>query len=122
MRTFIALALFAAISFPASAAEPKVPETNVVFRNATIHDGTGKPPVKGDVHIKGDKIAAVGKVGSRKRSDRDRRDRPHRLPRIHRPAHALRLRAHRQVGAREQELRDSGLHHGRDRQLRLRSG
>ena len=63
MRTFIALALFAAITFPAFAAEPKAPETNVVFRNATIHDGTGKPPVKGDVHVKGDKIAAVGKVG-----------------------------------------------------------
>jgi N-acyl-D-aspartate/D-glutamate deacylase len=46
-----------------TAAEPKVPDTNVVFRNATIHDGTGKPAVKGDVHVKGDKIAAVGKLG-----------------------------------------------------------
>jgi len=46
-----------------TAAEPKAPDTNIVFRNATIYDGTGKPPVKGDVHIAGDKIAAVGKVG-----------------------------------------------------------
>ena len=45
------------------AAEPKTPETNIVFRNATIYDGTGQAPVTGDVHIKGAKIAAVGKVG-----------------------------------------------------------
>src|SRR5437763_9576965 len=45
------------------AAEPKAPDTNVVFRNATIYDGSGKPPVKGDVHVKGDRIAAVGAVG-----------------------------------------------------------
>src|SRR5262245_41212874 len=48
---------------PLSGAEPKAPDTNLVFRNATIHDGTGKPPVKGDVHVKGDRIAAVGAVG-----------------------------------------------------------
>jgi len=47
----------------ASAVEPKTPETNIVFRNATIHDGARKPPVKGDVHVKGDRIAAVGKAG-----------------------------------------------------------
>ena len=34
-----------------------------MFRNATIYDGSGEKPTKGDVHIKGDKIAAVGKVG-----------------------------------------------------------
>jgi N-acyl-D-aspartate/D-glutamate deacylase len=44
------------------AAEPKAPDTNIVFRNATIYDGTGEKPTKGDVHIRGDKIAAVGKV------------------------------------------------------------
>src|SRR5688572_3124441 len=47
-----ALALLAA---PAIAQEPKAPATN--------HDGSGNAPVKGDVHVKGDKIAAVGKVG-----------------------------------------------------------
>jgi N-acyl-D-aspartate/D-glutamate deacylase len=48
---------------PAPAAEPKAPDTNVVFRNATIYDGTGNAPARGDVHVKGDRIAAVGKVG-----------------------------------------------------------
>ena len=47
----------------AAGAEPKAPDTNVVFRNATVYDGSGDKPAKGDVHIKGDKIAAVGKVG-----------------------------------------------------------
>src|SRR4051812_48635468 len=39
------------------------PEMNVVFRKATIYDGTGGKPFVGDVHVKGDRIAAVGKVG-----------------------------------------------------------
>jgi N-acyl-D-aspartate/D-glutamate deacylase len=56
--TLAALAVLAA-----PAADPKAPDTNLVFRNATLYDGTGNPPVKGDVHVKGDKIAAVGKVG-----------------------------------------------------------
>ena len=47
----------------AHAAEPKAPDTNVVFRGATIYDGTGGKPFTGDVHVKGEKIAAVGKVG-----------------------------------------------------------
>src|SRR5690348_15976305 len=47
----------------AQAEEPKAPETNVVFRGAAVYDGTGKKPFEGDVHIKADKIAAVGQVG-----------------------------------------------------------
>jgi N-acyl-D-aspartate/D-glutamate deacylase len=59
-----AVALLAlAVPLSAVAAEPKAPDTNVVFRNATLHDGTGKPPVKGDLHVKGDRIVAVGTVG-----------------------------------------------------------
>ncbi len=62
IRTFLAvICLF--FSVAVLAADPKAPETNIVFRNATIHDGSGKPPVKGDVHIKGEKIVAVGQVG-----------------------------------------------------------
>jgi N-acyl-D-amino-acid deacylase len=63
MLRLISLGAAFAFASLAPAAEPKTPETNVVFRNATIHDGSGKPPVKGDVHVKGDKIAAVGPVG-----------------------------------------------------------
>lgn len=61
MRHF-AIAACLWFGVPAFAADA-VPETNVVIRNATIHDGTGAAGVKGDVHIKGDRIAAVGAVG-----------------------------------------------------------
>ncbi|MFM8274588.1 MAG: N-acyl-D-amino-acid deacylase family protein [Gemmata sp.] len=46
-----------------SGAEPKAPDTNIVFRSATVYDGAGGKPVRADVHIKGDRIAAVGDVG-----------------------------------------------------------
>ena len=59
MLRLAALLLFTTAA--AVAADP--PKTNVVLRGATIHDGSGKPGVKGDVHIQGDKIAAVGEVG-----------------------------------------------------------
>jgi N-acyl-D-amino-acid deacylase len=62
-RLILALAILSltgGVSPPlAEAAE----EANVVFRNATIYDGTGGKPFVGDVHVKGDRIAAVGKVG-----------------------------------------------------------
>lgn len=57
LRLAAALLLCAA---PLSAAEPS---TNPVFRNATVYDGTDKPPTKADVHIKGERIVAVGNVG-----------------------------------------------------------
>ena len=43
--------------------EPKLPDTNVVFRHATIYDGTDRPGTTGDVHLKGERIVAVGVVG-----------------------------------------------------------
>lgn len=62
MNRFILATGFLLAALPMFAAEPKVAETNIVFRNATLHDGSGKPGVKGDLHIKGDRIVAVGKV------------------------------------------------------------
>ncbi|HVL11103.1 MAG TPA: D-aminoacylase [Gemmata sp.] len=59
----IVLVAACALAGPTSAAEPKAPDTNVVFRNATLYDGTGAAAAKGDLHVKGDRIAAVGKVG-----------------------------------------------------------
>lgn len=52
------LALFALVALPAFAQAD-----DTVFRNATIYDGSGGKPFVGDVHISGDKITAVGKVG-----------------------------------------------------------
>lgn len=39
------------------------PSTHVIIRNATIYDGTGQPGFRGDLHIQGERIIAVGKVG-----------------------------------------------------------
>lgn len=63
MRFVPVLAVWFASLTAALGAEPKVPDTNLVFRNATIYDGSAAKPTKGDVHIKADKIVAVGKVG-----------------------------------------------------------
>lgn len=35
---------------------------DVLIKDGTIYDGTGKPPVKSDVGIKGDRIVAIGKL------------------------------------------------------------
>lgn len=59
MRCLLTLAL----GLGAAVAPAAEPDTNVVFRNASIHDGTGDKPVVGDLHVKGERIAAVGKVG-----------------------------------------------------------
>ncbi|MFO0823785.1 MAG: D-aminoacylase [Gemmataceae bacterium] len=56
------LAAVCSFSLPV-VAEAEGPKTNLIFRNAMIYDGSGKPPVKGDVHIRGSKIAVIGTVG-----------------------------------------------------------
>src|SRR5262245_22213198 len=40
------------------------PEYDVVLRNGQIYDGSGTPPITGDLAIKGDRIAATGTIGS----------------------------------------------------------
>jgi N-acyl-D-amino-acid deacylase len=39
----------------------RAPEYDVIIRNGTVYDGSGKAPVVADVALKGDRIAAVGK-------------------------------------------------------------
>ncbi len=56
MRLSALILLLTAASAPAA-------DTHVVIRGASIHDGTGKPGVVGDVHIRNDKVATVGTVG-----------------------------------------------------------
>lgn len=55
------LATLFLLATPLTAADP--PKTSFVIRGATIHDGSGKAGYTGDVHIQGDRIAAVGEVG-----------------------------------------------------------
>ena len=60
MKSFllIALILFAC---PALASD-----YDLIIRNGTIYDGSGKPPVTGDVAVDGDRIARVGDLGGAK--------------------------------------------------------
>jgi len=46
---------------------------DLVIRNGTLYDGSGKPPVRGDVAIRGDVIVAVGKlpVGAKAKTEID---------------------------------------------------
>lgn len=44
------------------AAQPAAPAYDLIIRGGTLYDGSGKPPVVGDVAIKDDRIVAVGKV------------------------------------------------------------
>ena len=37
----------------------------LLIRNATLYDGSGSPPIVGDLAIDGDRITAVGDVASR---------------------------------------------------------
>ncbi|MBI4429631.1 MAG: D-aminoacylase, partial [Ignavibacteriales bacterium] len=46
--------------FPLFAAYSQGTEYDVILRNGTLYDGSGKPGVVGDVALKGDKIAAIG--------------------------------------------------------------
>jgi N-acyl-D-amino-acid deacylase len=44
--------------------EPGRPTYDHVFRNAMLFDGTGAPPVRGELAIAGERIAAMGPAGS----------------------------------------------------------
>ena len=58
-----ALALTAALLTGLAACSSPEPGADVVLRGGTIYDGSGGPPVVGDVAIQGDSILAVGDIG-----------------------------------------------------------
>ena len=45
-------------------------EYDLIIRNGTIYDGSGSPPVTGDVAVNGETIAAIGHVAQRARPGR----------------------------------------------------
>jgi N-acyl-D-amino-acid deacylase len=49
----------------ASAPATTPPQYDVVIRNTVLYDGSGRPPVQGDLAIRGDRIAALGDVRGR---------------------------------------------------------
>ncbi len=59
MRIVLRLLLIACAMFLVTCT--RTPEYDVIIRNGTVYDGSGKAPVVADVAFKGDRIAAVGK-------------------------------------------------------------
>ena len=45
---------------------PKTVTFDIILRNGMIYDGSGGPPFRGDLAIKGDRIAAVGNLNRAK--------------------------------------------------------
>jgi N-acyl-D-amino-acid deacylase len=72
MRSPLSIAVACALSLVACrAAAPAPVEHDLVLRCGWIYDGSGAPPVRGDVAVDGDRIAAVGHVAGRGRRELD---------------------------------------------------
>jgi len=54
------LVVLAALCAASAAAEPAKTQHDTVVRNGLIYDGSGQPPVRGDIAIDGDRITYVG--------------------------------------------------------------
>lgn len=52
--------LIAAVLFVLMTGCTTVPEYDLIIRNGDLYDGSGKPPVEGDVAVNGDRIVRVG--------------------------------------------------------------
>ncbi|MGA9769362.1 MAG: D-aminoacylase [Blastocatellia bacterium] len=63
-RRFLALALAFALPLTAFGQSQKPASFDVIIKGGTVYDGTGRAPVRADVGIKGDRIAALGNLKS----------------------------------------------------------
>src|ERR1043165_8925472 len=61
MHKILALTLILPLTV-AAFAQRSQPQFDVIIRNGMVYDGSGRPPVKADVAIRGDRIAAVGNL------------------------------------------------------------
>lgn len=72
LRRFLVLGLALALATPAVAERPG--RYDVVIRGGTIYEGSGRAPFRGDVALRGDRIAAVApRIGTRGRREIDAR-------------------------------------------------
>ncbi len=63
IETLLALSLILLVSMLLGQAQPRAQTTfDIIIRGGTVYDGSGRPPVKADVGIKGDRIAAIGNL------------------------------------------------------------
>ena len=89
---------------------------DLVIKNGTVVDGMGLPKQQADVAIKDGLIQQVGRINA-PANETIRRRRADRLPRLHRPAHALRRPAY--LGPAGAFLLVARSYHGGDGELRL---
>src|ERR1041385_94624 len=61
VQRLLALFLITTLSLTAFA-QVRSPQFDVIIRGGTVYDGTGRTPIKADVGIKGDRIAAIGNL------------------------------------------------------------
>src|ERR1700686_3336188 len=67
MKMILVGSLLLAFGVGAHAAPAEAPKTyDLILRGGTIYDGSGAKPVVGDVAIEGDRIVAVGTLGTAK--------------------------------------------------------
>ena len=63
LQRLLALTIILALSFTAIArGQSRAESFDVIIKNGTVYDGSGRPPRRADVGIKGDRIAAVGNL------------------------------------------------------------
>ncbi|MGH9931328.1 MAG: D-aminoacylase, partial [Pyrinomonadaceae bacterium] len=65
--TTLALALALSVTAVAQARRSTKPQTrpfDVIIRGGNVYDGTGRPPIRADVGIKGDRLAAIGNLST----------------------------------------------------------
>lgn len=66
LQKLITLMLILAVSATvfAQGRRPETASFDIIIKGGTVYDGSGGPPRRADVGIKGDRIAAVGKFKS----------------------------------------------------------
>ena len=62
MHKILVLTLILPLTVASFAQQRSQQQFDVIIRNGMVYDGTGRPPVKADVAIRGDRIAAVGNL------------------------------------------------------------
>jgi N-acyl-D-amino-acid deacylase len=63
LQRLLALTIILALSFTAIArGQSRAKSFDVIIKSGTVYDGSGRPPRRADVGIKGDRIAAVGNL------------------------------------------------------------